>query len=151
MVPRAACVNAATGNERQTGRKFSIFQSHILDPPALAMVSGFIGQELSETTSSPSPTTSQQQLPRPPHTADSQTGPTATYIPVDSLVSEVDAAHNTLLVGLLVALVAASVALGCLIIYCLRRRAQKKTQREYKAELHEMQRKSDDERAARAA
>lgn len=74
-----------------------------------------------------------------------------TYIPLDTAVSEADAAHNTLLVGLLIALVAVSVAFGCLAIYCLRRRAQKKVQSAYRTELRGMQKKDDEERAARAA
>lgn len=112
------------------------------------MVFGFIGQELSETTSSPAaPSTT---LP-PSRVAESQTGPTVTYIPVNRVVSEVDAVHNTLLVGLLVALVAASVALGGLTIYCLRRRQQKKMQKDYQAELHEIQRKEDEGKAAARA
>ncbi|KAJ3496664.1 hypothetical protein NLG97_g2490 [Lecanicillium saksenae] len=166
----------ATCNERQTGRNGAAFdlgflinlnfhQTHRVPKPSYfgslilkiyyklavlaAMVFGFIGQELSETTSSPSTTGTTPQQQQPPQTAQSQTGgPTATYIPVEKMVSEVDAVHNTLLVGLLIALVAASVALGFLTIYCLRQRAQKKTLRDYQAELHEIQRKDDEERAA---
>lgn len=128
------------------------------------MLTGFIGQELSETPSpgSPSPTTttttttttSPQQPPATPPSADTrsdQASASTTYVPLEKVVSEVDAVHNTLLVGLLIAFVAASVALGCLTIYCLRRRAQKKLQRTYQAELRGIQRKDDEERAARGA
>jgi hypothetical protein len=113
---------------------------------------GFIGHELYATTaqdssssSSPSPTTSQQQPPSA--TIDSQAG--MTYIPVERIVTEVDAVRNTILVGLLIALVAASVALGGLAIYCFRRRARRRLQSGYQAELRAAQRnKSDEERAA---
>ncbi|OAA45895.1 hypothetical protein BBO_03536 [Beauveria brongniartii RCEF 3172] len=119
---------------------------------------GFIGHELYATTaqdasspssSSPSPTTShQQQTPLPASaTVDSQAG--MTYIPVERIVTEVDAVRNTILVGLLIALVAASVALGGLAIYCFRRRARRRLQSGYQAELRAAQQnKSDEERAA---
>lgn len=117
------------------------------------MASGFIGQELhaapSNDPSTPPPSTT--AAPPETNTAYSQTDPSTTYIPLEHLVSEVDAVHNTILVGLLVALVAASVALGGLAIYCFRRRAQKKTQREYQDELADLQKKADEERAERAA
>ncbi|KAM3513496.1 hypothetical protein MY11210_002884 [Beauveria gryllotalpidicola] len=110
---------------------------------------GFIGHELyaataQESSSSSSP--SQQQQP-PSATMDSQAG--MTYIPVERIVTEVDAVRNTILVGLLIALVAASVALGGLAIYCFRRRARRRLQSGYQAELRAAQRmKSDEERAA---
>ncbi|KAM3562363.1 hypothetical protein MY1884_001862 [Beauveria asiatica] len=124
---------------------------------------GFIGHELYATTaqdssspsssssssSSPWPTTSrQQQTPLPASaTVDAQAG--MTYVPVERIVTEVDAVRNTILVGLLIALVAASVALGGLAIYCFRRRARRRLQSGYQAELRAAQRnKSDEERAA---
>ncbi|EJP70933.1 uncharacterized protein BBA_00563 [Beauveria bassiana ARSEF 2860] len=123
---------------------------------------GFIGHELYATTtaqdsssssSSPSPTTSQQQQQQQQQqpasaTIDSQDG--MTYIPVERIVTEVDAVRNTILVGLLIALVAASVALGGLAIYCFRRRARRRLQSNYQAELRAAQRKkkNDEERAA---
>ncbi|KGQ09499.1 hypothetical protein BBAD15_g5151 [Beauveria bassiana D1-5] len=115
---------------------------------------GFIGHELYATTtaqdsssssSSPSPTTSQQQQPASA-TIDSQQG--MTYIPVERIVTEVDAVRNTILVGLLIALVAASVALGGLAIYCFRRRARRRLQSNYQAELRAAQRKKNDEERA---
>ncbi|KAM3545056.1 hypothetical protein BM221_009997 [Beauveria bassiana] len=117
---------------------------------------GFIGHELYATTaqdsssssSSASPTTSQQQQQQPTSaTIDSQDG--MTYIPVERIVTEVDAVRNTILVGLLIALVAASVALGGLAIYCFRRRARRRLQSNYQAELRAaQQKKNDEERAA---
>ncbi|KAM0667716.1 hypothetical protein MY8738_007544 [Beauveria namnaoensis] len=120
---------------------------------------GFIGHELYATTtaqdsssssSSPSPTTSQllQQQQQQPASAtiDSQEG--MTYIPVERIVTEVDAVRNTILVGLLIALVAASVALGGLAIYCFRRRARRRLQSNYQAELRAAQRKKNDEERA---
>ncbi|TQV98476.1 hypothetical protein IF1G_02556 [Cordyceps javanica] len=130
---------------------------------------GFIGQELYATTmqgSAPpittitTTTTSIMMSQQQPHAAaaaaadpDSQTGPpprATTYFAIDGIVvSEAEAAHNTLLVGLLIALVAASVTLGGLAIYCLRRRALRRMQSGYQAELRAAQQKQDEEQAAR--
>lgn len=127
----------------------------LIKTSTFTMLTGFIGQELTGTPSSgsPSPTTTAPQQPPPAHTANTQSDlPSSTaYIPLQRIVSEVDAVHNTLLAGLLIAFVAASVSFGCLAIYCLRRRAQKKLQRTYQAELRGIQKKDDDERAASGA
>ncbi|KAJ2979843.1 hypothetical protein NQ176_g3008 [Zarea fungicola] len=104
------------------------------------MGSGFIGQELGKGSSA------EPLLPTTP-TADLLT----TYIPVDRLIYEVDAVHNTILVALLVGLVAVSIGVGFLAVYCYRRRAQIKLQRKFQQELREVQNKDEEELARNSA
>lgn len=102
---------------------------------------GFIGQELHASSS-----TAQESTTTPPTTSTAPQQQLPTYVPVDSRLSDADAAHKTILVGLLIALVAASVALGGLAMYCLRRRAQRRLQSEYQAELRAVQQQQRDDK-----
>lgn len=117
------------------------------------MGSGFIGQELDKGSSAePSLPTTPVWPDQATHIAESQIAdPSTTYIPIDRLIYEVDAVHNTILVALLVGLVAVSIGVGFLAVYCYRRRAQIKLQRTFQQELREVQKKDEEELARNSA